>query len=356
MKSEVLGESVTYHYNTYQDSHILNWQIDNRMILLFAQNDGSAIAQDDENPWMRIYNQSRSRSHVITSNPVEADSIVFVQSHHARSHVWNDFQNCSLYNDYRNKCIVYNDRDVPYPIYPGLYTSIRTRLYDAKYYLSVPYVKVFTEPDCNHTPQSSRRYLYSFMGTVRNKVRRNLVRNKHCNDAYVIATDNLRPYDVYQNPDHWRVVRNAQDEMISVMSDSIYTLCPAGVSPNSYRIYEAMSVGSIPVIIADDLVLPVGIDWSKCSIRIREHDIASIESVLRSFTPDEVKEFQCNVREIYEKYLSIDVKFDYFVSCIETIYSNGIYNPDFKKLLQVNAERMKNSVIYRINSLVSKTG
>lgn len=324
------------------------------MNLLFAQNDGSPIPPDDDNPWMRIYNRSKSRSHTITNNPSQADAIVFVQSHHASSHVWKDFENCSLYHDYRDKCIVYNDRDVPYPIYPGLYTSIRTKVYDTKYYRSVPYVKVFTEPDCNHTHNSSRRYLYSFMGTVRNKVRRDLIQMKHCDDAQVVATDTLRPYDVYQNPDHWRVVRNAQDEMINVMSDSLYTLCPAGVSPNSYRIYEAMSVGSIPIVIADDLVLPVGIDWNKCSIRIREHDIARIESVLRSYTNHEVKEFQCNVKEAYRKYLSVDMKFDYFANCIETFVQNGIYYPDFKKTLQINADRLKNSVHYRISAFVSK--
>ena len=49
---------------------------------------------------------------------------------------------------------------------------------------------------------------------------------------------------------------NNENEYKDAIINSKYTLCPSGSGPNSIRIWEAMSYGSIPVILADTLVLP----------------------------------------------------------------------------------------------------
>jgi len=43
------------------------------------------------------------------------------------------------------------------------------------------------------------------------------------------------------------------DKYMEVLLDSIFTLSPAGHSPESFRIYEAVEAGSIPILSRDDL-------------------------------------------------------------------------------------------------------
>jgi len=47
-----------------------------------------------------------------------------------------------------------------------------------------------------------------------------------------------------------------------------YVVCPRGIENYSYRIYEALNRGRIPVIIDTDVVLPKEIDWDQVSIRV----------------------------------------------------------------------------------------
>lgn len=41
-----------------------------------------------------------------------------------------------------------------------------------------------------------------------------------------------------------------------ILSDSQFSLCPSGAGPNTLRLWEALSIGSVPVILSDQLVLP----------------------------------------------------------------------------------------------------
>lgn len=41
-----------------------------------------------------------------------------------------------------------------------------------------------------------------------------------------------------------------------VLSQSVFSFCPEGAGPNTLRLWEALSVGSIPVVIADDWIAP----------------------------------------------------------------------------------------------------
>jgi len=45
-----------------------------------------------------------------------------------------------------------------------------------------------------------------------------------------------------------------------------YVLCPRGCENYSFRVFEALSFGRIPVIIDSDMVLPSSIDWNRLAI------------------------------------------------------------------------------------------
>lgn len=82
-----------------------------------------------------------------------------------------------------------------------------------------------------------------------------------------------------------------------VLSDSVFSLCPAGAGPNSIRLWESMAVGSIPVILSDSLVLPAIPDeessgnpaWEDAVLRHPENDLISLPTRLRSLSWEEVE-------------------------------------------------------------------
>lgn len=76
-------------------------------------------------------------------------------------------------------------------------------------------------------------------------------------------------------------------EYYTEMKRSLFSLCPAGWTPWSKRFYEAILVGSIPVIIPGDFVPPFKdfIDYQKFTVTIPLHEVPELEARLRSI-PD----------------------------------------------------------------------
>lgn len=74
------------------------------------------------------------------------------------------------------------------------------------------------------------------------------------------------------------------------MQRAIFCLCPLGWAPWSPRLVEAVVFGCIPVIIADDIVLPFAdaIPWNEIGIFVPEKDVPKLDAILTSLTPEEV--------------------------------------------------------------------
>ncbi|XP_012848002.1 PREDICTED: probable glucuronosyltransferase Os01g0926700 [Erythranthe guttata] len=68
------------------------------------------------------------------------------------------------------------------------------------------------------------------------------------------------------------------------MQRSVFCLCPLGWAPWSPRLVEAVIFGCIPVIIADDIVLPFAdaIPWEQIGVFVAEKDVPYLDTVLTS--------------------------------------------------------------------------
>lgn len=66
------------------------------------------------------------------------------------------------------------------------------------------------------------------------------------------------------------------------MRSSRYCICPMGYEVNSPRIVEAIYYECVPVIIADNFVLPFSdvLDWSAFSVSVAEKDIPKLKEIL----------------------------------------------------------------------------
>ncbi|KAH7426560.1 hypothetical protein KP509_10G006200 [Ceratopteris richardii] len=78
------------------------------------------------------------------------------------------------------------------------------------------------------------------------------------------------------------------------MQRSLFCLCPRGWAPWSPRIVEAVILGCIPVIIADDIVLPFEdvIPWDKMAVFVNESNVGDLDAILASMSAFEVKQKQ----------------------------------------------------------------
>jgi Exostosin family len=89
-----------------------------------------------------------------------------------------------------------------------------------------------------------------------------------------------------------------------VMSDSIFALCPSGAGPNSLRLWEALAVGVIPVLIGSIPAMPKGgslskIDWNEIILTISDSDLSNLPNFLRSIDIEEINKRQKLAIEAY---------------------------------------------------------
>lgn len=72
------------------------------------------------------------------------------------------------------------------------------------------------------------------------------------------------------------------------MQRAIFCLCPLGWAPWSPRLVEAVVFGCIPVIIADDIVLPFAdaIPWEEIGMFVAEEDVPKLDTILTSIPPE----------------------------------------------------------------------
>eukprot|EP00897_Mesotaenium_endlicherianum_P002125 jgi/Mesen1/1940/ME000146S01018 len=81
------------------------------------------------------------------------------------------------------------------------------------------------------------------------------------------------------------------------MQRSIFCLCPLGWAPWSPRIVESLVFGCIPVIIADDIVLPFEdvIPWSEIAVFVPEKDVPQLDSILAAVGPKRIAAMQAKL-------------------------------------------------------------
>ena len=100
------------------------------------------------------------------------------------------------------------------------------------------------------------------------------------------------------------------EEFVSLMMNSVFTLCPSGSGPNSIRLWEAILLGSIPIILSETHLLPGHSSiWGKAALFLPETK-SSVESI-----PQKVK-------------ILLNEK-DYLTDAVTNLsYLNTLYGPD----------------------------
>lgn len=115
---------------------------------------------------------------------------------------------------------------------------------------------------------------------------------------------------------------------IQHMKSSKYCLCPMGFEVNSPRIVEAIYYECVPVIIADNFVLPLSevLDWSAFSVVVAEKDIPRLKELLLSIPMRKYLTMQNNVKMVQKHFLwnPKPMRYDLFHMILHSIWFNKL--------------------------------
>ncbi|HEY8659587.1 MAG TPA: exostosin family protein [Hanamia sp.] len=103
---------------------------------------------------------------------------------------------------------------------------------------------------------------------------------------------------------------NERKEFVQCILDSDYSLVCRGGGNFSYRLYEILSLGKIPVFIDTDCLLPYDqmIDWKSFCLWVDKKDISKIDMIVSEYhsriSNQEFIRMQIRARQVYDDWLS----------------------------------------------------
>jgi hypothetical protein len=104
--------------------------------------------------------------------------------------------------------------------------------------------------------------------------------------------------------------------------DAKFSLCPVGLAPVSFRIFESMALGRAPVLIADDYVYPRGPEWAAFSMAVPEREVTQLgERLARREAEAEL--MGRNARAAWERYFARDAICGFLLGELERLVSSG---------------------------------
>lgn len=292
---------------------------------------------------------THSNSVDITDNPESADYILFVDAHVVRA-VDYDFalRNTTIFREYRYKTFVYNERDDPTLGLPGLYVSMPKPLFAPDYMRAVPYMHYEVDKvDVGVYLNLSRDKFATFMGDVTTSPVRSQLFKLSQSCLSMVNTARLNVHDYTER-------RRSQEELdfhlhqyCEYVGGSIYSICPRGHGSSSFRLYESLMLGAIPVVLSDDFVSPFLSSDKQIIWHIPEGETRLLCSKLpRDSESISLQQLRCN--EIVRRMLSPCVRLDYAVSQIESIAHHQC------TFMETHVDEIRRKVYWKIRSIKKK--
>jgi hypothetical protein len=105
------------------------------------------------------------------------------------------------------------------------------------------------------------------------------------------------------------LARRAREEYVQNLFDGDYGLCARGGGNFSYRLYETLCCGRIPLFIDTDCVLPWDgfVDWGEHCVWVDESQAGEAGAILADFhariSPDDFAERQRRCRRLWEEWI-----------------------------------------------------
>jgi len=98
---------------------------------------------------------------------------------------------------------------------------------------------------------------------------------------------------------------------IDITSSSKFGLAPRGYGKQSFRLYEILQLGTVPVYVSDIHYLPWSdeLDWNDFCVPVNEDEIGEIDDILKSISDVEYNKLLENGKKVYEEYFTLEGMF-----------------------------------------------
>ena len=156
-----------------------------------------------------------------------------------------------------------------------------------------------------------RDILVSFIGSDTHPVRRRAIDSINGNDRVVVKSRG------WNN----NVPMNDLTQFLTITVRSEFCLCPRGYGKSSFRLYECMQMGTIPVYVSDEHYLPWSdeLDWNEFCVLVTQEEIPDIYNRLNSMTEETKNQMRNKLEEVYDKYFSLSGMYDNIMKRVENI-------------------------------------
>jgi hypothetical protein len=145
----------------------------------------------------------------------------------------------------------------------------------------------------------SKTFLCSFVGSPTHSIRNQLI-SKWANDEDFI----------FGMQQHWMesVPKKNLSLFKTLTCKSKFTLCPRGYGKSSFRLYETMQLGSVPVYVSDYHYLPWTdeLDWSEFCVLIKPDQIDDLKNILLSYSEEKINKMIKTAQTLYDEYFSLE--------------------------------------------------
>jgi hypothetical protein len=161
---------------------------------------------------------------------------------------------------------------------------------------------------------NDKKILCSFVGSITSNhvspfVRQTMVQYLKNNSKFVLNI-----------PSSWtnNVDKKKQDNFIQITTDSKFALAPRGYGRSSFRFFEILQLGVIPIYIWNDVEwLPYKddpeVDYSKFCISINISEINKLENILLNITEDTYNNMISEYNKVKHKF-SLDGMYNYIIN------------------------------------------
>jgi hypothetical protein len=211
-----------------------------------------------------------------TTRPNDADCILSPSTPWHFSEGGRCFGLVASNNDHASR-FVWDQGDLPSGYERGFYCSLPRSLFDQRRHRTCHYAIQYNE--CIEPGDlSEARKLVGFVGGITSGLRSRLISHlRSLSDHEVLCEEQRGPWTQMFDRSGLQVKQHYAKTLRSCR----FFLCPRGNGVGSVRLFETMQAARVPVILSDSYVLPPGIDWPNCSVRVREKDMCHLPRLLR---------------------------------------------------------------------------
>ena len=158
-----------------------------------------------------------------------------------------------------------------------------------------------------------KKYIASYIGRPTHKIRTKLEDRITSNEKFYIK--NITSMSSSISKENLELFEK-------LIKESYFSICPRGYGPTSFRLYESIQMGTVPIYISDKFFLPYieFLDWSEFAILLKSRKISSLPRKLNNLIESgEYFRLKDNLDKVSEKYFNFLYMSKHIKSIVEKL-------------------------------------